>query len=124
MKHRYLFDVDLAREIVQDGRESVEVDDESVEFSVRTSVIHREHVKHVNPEYAGIISHIWYPTPEGEVIAGHLLIDGHHRAARCLELGRPFLAYLLTEEESRRILLRSPETETKVKTEAEVEAVA
>ena len=34
LKHRYLFDVDLARKLVQDGREPVEVDDESVRQSV------------------------------------------------------------------------------------------
>jgi hypothetical protein len=111
MKHQYLFDVDLARELVQDGREAVEVEEESVRFSVETSVIDSEHVKHVNPKYAGIIAHIWYRTAEGETIAAHLLIDGHHRAARCLQLGLPFNAYLLSEEESREILLRSPESD-------------
>jgi SAM-dependent methyltransferase len=40
---------------------------------------------------------------------GHRLIDGHHRAARCLEEGTPFVAYLLSEEESRAVLLRSPD---------------
>lgn len=108
MQHRYLFDVDLAREIVNDGREPVEVDDESVRFSVETSEIYKPHLRHVNVAYPGIIAHIRYTTDEGELIKAHLLIDGHHRAARCLQLGRPFFACLLTEEESQAILLRSP----------------
>lgn len=110
MKHRYLFDVDLAREIVQDGRDAVEVDDASVRKSVKWSVIYSQHIQHVNVIYPGIITHVWYPTQTGERIHGHLLIDGNHRAARCLELGVPFFAHVLSEEESLRIVLKSPET--------------
>lgn len=109
MDHKYLFDVDLARKLVQDGREPVEVDDESTRKSVRWSVIYPQHVQHVNTEFPGIITHVWHRQPNGERIHGHLLIDGNHRAARCLELGIPFFAHLLTEEESVRILLKSPE---------------
>ena len=111
MKHRYLFDVDLAREFVQDHRAPVEVEEESVRQSVEWSVIHPEHIGHVKTQYPGIITHVWYPQPNGEELHGHLLIDGNHRAARCLELGIPFFAHVLTEEESRRILLKSPEPE-------------
>ena len=109
MKHRYLFDVDLARKIVQDGREPVEVDEASVRQSVRWTVIYPEHVRHVNTDYPGIITHLWYPLKEGGRAHGHLLIDGNHRAARCLEKGIPFFACLLTEDESRQIVLKSPE---------------
>lgn len=112
MDHQYLFDVDLARTMVQDGREPVEVDEESTRKSVRWSVIYPEHVKHVNTDYPGIITHVWYPQPNGQRLHGHLLIDGNHRAARCLELGIPFFAYVLTEDESWQILLKSPEMTT------------
>ncbi|MDB5384415.1 MAG: hypothetical protein JWM11_61 [Planctomycetaceae bacterium] len=108
MAHKYLYDVDQARQIVSDGRESVELDDESVQFSVKTSEINQQHLPHVNTEFPGIIAHIHYRTDEAEMVYGHLLIDGHHRAARCLELKIPFYVYLLTEEESEEILLRSP----------------
>jgi len=108
MAHKYLYDVDHARQLVSDGRESVELDDESVRFSVDTSEINAAHLPHVNTEYPGIIAHIRYRTEEGEMVHGHLLIDGHHRAARCLELGIPFYVLLLTEEESEEVLLRSP----------------
>ncbi len=108
MAHKYLYDVDYARRLVSDGRETVELDDESVQFSVETSVINRAHLPHVNTKYPGIVAHIRYRTEEGEMIYGHLLIDGHHRAARCLELGIPFYVQLLTEAESEEILLKSP----------------
>lgn len=108
MAHKYLYDVDLARTLVRDGREAVELDDESVKHSVDTSVIHAGHLPHVNTEYPGIIAHITYCTETGEMIRGHVLIDGHHRAARCLQLEIPFYVYLLTEEESEIVLLKSP----------------
>jgi glutamate-1-semialdehyde 2,1-aminomutase len=105
----YEFDVDQARKIVQDGREPVEVDDESVEESVRYCEIDHDHVEHVNPAYPGIIAHVFYRTAEGEEVQAHLLIDGNHRAARCLKEKRPYYAYLLTEEESRAVVVRSPD---------------
>lgn len=108
MAHKYLYDVDLACRIVDDGREVMELDEESTEFAVRTSELNKEHVKRVNPENPGIVAHIRYQTDEGEMVHGHLLIDGHHRAARCMELGIPFNIQLLTEEESEQVLLRSP----------------
>lgn len=111
MKQRYLFDVTLARELVLDGREPVEVDDDSVRQTLEETRIYAEHLPHVDTKYPGIICHVWYPLDNGEEIAGHLLIDGNHRAARCLELGIPYFAYLLTEEESRQILLKSPQME-------------
>jgi hypothetical protein len=109
MKHRYLFDVDLARQLVQDGREPVEVDEASVKQSVAWTVIYPEHIRHVNTKYPGIITHVWFPLESGERVHGHLLIDGNHRAARCLEEGIPFFAHVLTEEESLQIVLKSPE---------------
>lgn len=109
LKRSYKFDVTLARELVLDGREPVEVDNESVRQSVEETRIYPEHLPHVDTQYPGIISHVWYPLDNGELVSGHLLIDGNHRAARCLQLGIPYFAYLLTEEESRQILLKTPE---------------
>src|SRR5436305_1162295 len=45
----YEFDVDLARDLVQDGRESVEVDDDSVRTSVAGSEINKSHIARVDP---------------------------------------------------------------------------
>lgn len=108
MREKFIFDVDLARELVQDGREPVELDDDDVEFSLKKCHLHKHHIPHVNVSYPGIIAHVWYPQ-DGEKVQGHRLIDGHHRAARCLQLGVPFRAYLLTEEESLAILEKCPE---------------
>lgn len=106
----YEFDVDRALEMVGDGREPVEVEEESVRLSVEDSAIDAEHVATVNLALPGIIAFIHYRDEEGTVHRGHVLIDGHHRAARCLQEGRPFFAYLLDEEESVSILLKSPQT--------------
>lgn len=111
MKSIYRFDIDKARALASDGRQPVELEPDDVRFSVDTSRIYPQHVKHVNPEFPGIIAHIWYPEPDGNVLHGHVLIDGHHRAARCLELKRPYYVYLLTEEESRAVLLDGPNIE-------------
>jgi len=56
----------------------------------------------------GIISYVFHCTDSGEAVTAQLLIDGHHRAARCVRDRLPFFAYLLTEEESQAILVRSP----------------
>lgn len=108
MAHKYLYDVDAAREIVSDGREEVELDEESTRFAVDSSELNPGHLPHVNTQFPGIIAHIRYQTEEGEIVRGHLLIDGHHRAARCLQDNIPFFVYLLSEEESEVILLKSP----------------
>ncbi len=97
------------RALVQDGREPVELDDESVRASVHYSEIDAEHVLHVNTAYPGIIAHIFYRTADGDEVQAHLLIDGNHRAARCLQENQPYFAYLLSEEESRAIVIRSPD---------------
>lgn len=107
--NQFEFDVDRAREFVRDGREPVEVDDESVQTAIERSEIFNSHIDHVDPSIPGIISFVFYRTPEGETVEAQLLIDGHHRAARCQRDGLPFHAYLLTEDESRTIVLRSPD---------------
>lgn len=106
---KFQFDVDLAREIVTDGREPMEIDDENLRLEIDGTKIYPEHLPHVDVRFPGIISHVWFPMEVGEAdVHGHLLIDGNHRAAKCLQLGVPFFAHILTEDESRRILLESP----------------
>ena len=90
-KRNFLFDVERANEIVRDGREPVELDDESVRGSVDSSRICKPHVAHVDPARPGIIAHVQCLADDGELIKGHVLIDGNHRAARCLELESPVL---------------------------------
>lgn len=110
MNGHYVFDVDKAREIVKDGRETFELDPADVRFSVETSEIDERHLPHVNMSIPGIMGHVWLPVADGEVWHGHVLIDGNHRAARALKEGIPFEIFVLSEEESRSVLLRSPET--------------
>ena len=80
MKRNYVFDVDRAREIVQDGRESFELGEDDTRHSVDTSRIYDQHLAHVDTQYPGIVAHLWFQQPDGEVVHAHLLIDGHHRA--------------------------------------------
>jgi len=110
MRRRFIFDVDLARKIVSDGRSPVELDPDDVRFAVQHCHVNQNHVPHVDPTIPGIISHVFYPQ-DGEIIQGHVFIDGHHRAARALQLNQPFYVHVLTESESRQIVLRSPKPE-------------
>jgi len=108
LEGRYDFDVDRARVFTSDGREAVELEEESTRLSLEGCTMDEAHIDHVDPTIPGLIAHVFHTTPEGEELAGHVLIDGNHRAARCLRDGLPFRAYLLTEDESRAILLRAP----------------
>lgn len=103
-----VFDVDLAREIVADGREPFELDEPGVRACVESCEVDERHVLHVDPTIPGIVAHVWKRDAAGVLVRGHRLIDGHHRAARCLLEGRPCLAYVLDETESRRVLTESP----------------
>ena len=105
----YVFNVQLANQLVRDGRAPVEVDEASLRVVVESTDLTAEHIAQVDPTLPGIIAHVAYTTCEGETLRGHILLDGNHRAARCLELGLPFFAYLLSEAESEQIVLRRPE---------------
>lgn len=108
----YKFDVDLARSLVADGRESLEMDEEDVTHALEWAEIYPQHLDHVNLKYPGIVAHYWYPEDDGSLLQGQVLIDGHHRAAKAQQLGIPYFIQLLTEEESRQVTLRSPTLET------------
>jgi hypothetical protein len=114
----YKWNVDRAREIVSDGRQPIELEPDDVEFSVDGCRIYPQHVDHVNPAYPGIIAHYWFPDPSGEVLHGHMLIDGHHRAARCLRDHLPYYVHVLSEEESREIVIHAPEVAPRTGVEA------
>lgn len=106
----YKFDVDLAIEIATDGREPVEVDEESLRRCIRNNEIDEEFLREVKIGRPGIIVNVPYQLDDGRTITGHLLIDGNHRATRCLRDGKPFYAYVLNEEETTRTFLRAPAT--------------
>lgn len=107
-KSRYVFDVDLAREYVREGHELSELDPDDVAYSVNRTEVNEEHVAHVDPSIPGIVAHVFLPDEDGTVSHGHRLIDGHHRAARCQQLGIPFPVYVLTALESQQILIKAP----------------
>lgn len=106
LKRAWVYDVDEARRIVSDGRQPTELETSDVAYLVNDSRIHEQHIDHVNTKYPGIIAHLWGPGSDGTMEHGHLLIDGNHRAARCLRDDLPFRVFVLTEDESERILLR------------------
>jgi hypothetical protein len=106
----YKFDVDLAIEIATDGREPVEVEEESLRRCMRKTEIDEKYLRKVKIGRPGIIVNVPYHLDDGRTIVAHLLIDGNHRATRCLRDGQPFFAYVLDEEETTRTLLRSPAT--------------
>ena len=108
MKNRYVFDVDKAREFVAEGHELMELAPDDVEYSVGRCEINEGHVAHVNPSIPGIVAHLYFPDDDRTLVHGHRLIDGHHRAARCLQLEIPFYVYVLTEEESIACLMKAP----------------
>jgi len=108
MRRRFIFDVDLARKIVSDGRSPMELDRDDLRFAVETCHVNRNHVPHVDPTIPGIVSYVFFPQDD-EIVQGHVFIDGHHRAARALQLDQPFFVHVLTEAESQQIVLRSPQ---------------
>jgi hypothetical protein len=109
LKHSFIFDVDRARKITQDGRKPILLDRNDVRYAVDSSRINDSHVPHVNVQYPGIIARVRFVKENGRVVRGDVLIDGHHRAARCLQLSRPFFVYLLTHDESDQVLTRRPD---------------
>ena len=111
---QFKFDVDLARNLVADGRESVELEPADVKYAVEWSQICNQHVAHVDVRFPGIVAHYWYPEADGNLLHGTVLIDGHHRAARTLELNIRFFVHVLTEEESHQVTVRAPVTPSKV----------
>lgn len=109
LKRQFVFDVDKARRITQDGRKPVELDRADVLHAVDTARIYIEHVPHVRLRHPGIVARLRCMGADGSVMEGDLLIDGHHRAAKCLQLGVPYRAYLLTAEETDATLKRRPD---------------
>ncbi len=104
----FKFNVDIARQFVADGRAPVELDEDDIRYSIERAEINEQHVPHVDPTIPGIVTHVFFPTKRGELVHAHRLIDGHHRAARCLQLGISFKVLVLTEDESVAILERAP----------------
>src|SRR5262245_65904177 len=71
----YEYDVDHARRLTGDGREPVEVEEESVRESVLECTIDEHHIDHVDPTIPGLIAPIRATTEDGAQGTAHVLID-------------------------------------------------
>lgn len=109
MRRSFVFDVDRARELTHDGRKPIELDRSDVLFAVDTSRIYIEHVPHVTTRFPGIVARVRCVKSDGRAVEGDLLIDGHHRAAKCLQTGKPYMVYRLTTDETDSVLLTRPD---------------
>ncbi|MBS0210404.1 MAG: hypothetical protein JSS27_15780 [Planctomycetes bacterium] len=112
MGERYVFDITKAIKFAGDGREAFELAQDDVRFSLKKVRINKDHVKTVDVTKPGIVANLQYECKDGSLVRGHRLIDGHHRAQRCLKLGVPFQVYLLTDTESDAIVLKQPKQQT------------
>lgn len=109
MRRSFVFDVDRARELAQDGRKPIELDRSDVLFAVDTSRIYIEHVPHVTTRFPGIVARVRCVKSDGRTVEGDLLIDGHHRAAKCLQTGKPYMVYRLNPDETDTLLITRPD---------------
>jgi len=86
-----IFDVEKAKQIVSDGRRPELVPADALAQLLAASHYEEAHLAHVDPDTPGIL---------GQRFSGTFLLDGVHRAARCLQQGKDFHAFVLTQEET------------------------
>jgi hypothetical protein len=94
---RHFFDVDRAKQLVEDGRSPVPISTSTVLQLLAVNEHEFAHLAHVDITRPGILALRF---------GGVVLLDGIHRAARCLRERRPFLAYMLDHEESKACIVR------------------
>jgi hypothetical protein len=85
-----MFDVAKAKEIVGDGRAPHVLPRNLLRSVPEQHQFEEAHLAHVKASVPGIL---------GKYRGGIVLIDGMHRAIRCLREGKEFRAYFLDEEE-------------------------
>lgn len=86
-----IYDVERAKQIAADGRRAEQVPLPALSLLLAVSDYEEAHLAHVDAGKAGII---------GQRFSGPFLLDGVHRAARCLLEKRPFPAFVLTPQET------------------------
>ena len=86
-----VFDVEKAAQMASDGRRPVLVPADALALFLAASHYEEMHLPHVDPDSPGIL---------GQRFSGTFLLDGVHRAARCLQQGKDFYAFVLTQEET------------------------
>jgi hypothetical protein len=104
----YSWDVDAARAMVVDRPRNAPRVDRAwlASWLVERSSFTPEHLDHIPTDKLmepGIVVEVLAGPSGSQPEPFAILIDGTHRAARCLRDGQEFSAYLLTEEEQRSI---------------------
>jgi hypothetical protein len=87
----YLFRNDTAKQMAADGGSAAPIAAESLLHLLGMNYFDEAHLGHVDPAQPGIFT---------TRLGGLILLDGIHRAVRCLAEKRPFLAYELSYEAS------------------------
>ena len=86
-----IFDVDKAKQIISDSRRPELVSVNALTGLVADTEYDHAHMAHVDAGKPGIL---------GQRFSGLFLLDGMHRAARCLQEKRDFYAFALSQEET------------------------
>lgn len=86
-----IFDVERAKQICSDGRTPQLAPADALALLLPSTHYEEAHLLHVNPDVPGIL---------GQRFSGAFLLDGVHRAVRCLREKKDFYAYILTQEET------------------------
>lgn len=85
-----IFDVEKAKQTASDGRPAKVVSVEALGPLLEASHYEEAHISHVTA-LPGIL---------GQRLGGPFLLDGIHRAVRCLHEGKDFHAFVLSQEET------------------------
>lgn len=86
-----VFDVEKAKQIAAGGRRPVLVPADALAPLLEASHYEEGHLPHVGPDSPGIL---------GQRFTGLFILDGVHRAVRCLHEQRDFHACVLTQQET------------------------
>lgn len=87
----YIFEIDTAKKIAADGRAALPVPPETLRAFVGMNEFDFDHLLHVDPSSPGIFTRRF---------GAPILLDGTHRAVRCLARHQQFRAFELSYEES------------------------
>jgi hypothetical protein len=93
----YFFNVDKAKTIVTDERPPLELGEATIKRMTLLNAWEESHLPHVDINKPGILV---------QRFGGLILLDGIHRAVRCLREGTTFRAYMLNYEESLACIVR------------------
>ena len=92
----YTFDINIAKQLAAGKRNASAIAGKSLASLLDANDFDENHLGHVDPAVPGIFTRRF---------GGLVLLDGIHRAARCIIDQRPFLAFELSYEESLYCLL-------------------